>query len=158
MRLAGLVFSIIANVFTVFVIIFDLHALEVFPFQPPTPNIPIVLSPYISAEKSSFARSHAYLNRQRIGGVLPPSAVVPLRPTQGLLRNYPPKITVTTNPSHAKEKYVCIVDNYEVQTNGYTYIAVALVNNHIETYHGPYQPTCVPSLTNPGVINDYRRT
>jgi hypothetical protein len=137
--------------------VFIWHAAQVFPFQPPTPNIPIVLSPYVSAEKSSFARSHAYLNRQSIGGVLSPSAVVPLRPTQGLLRNYPPKITVTTNPPQATEQYVCIVDNYENATNSYTYIAVALVNNHIETYHGPYQPTCVPNPTNPGVINGYRR-
>jgi hypothetical protein len=138
-------------------VVWFLHALEVFPFQPPTPNIPIVLSHYVSAEKLSFDKSHAYLNRQRIGAVLSPSEVVPLRPTQGLLRNHPPQITVTTNPSHAKEKYVCIVDNYEVQTNGYTYIAVALVNNHIETYHGPHQPPCVPNPTNPGVIDGYRR-
>jgi hypothetical protein len=128
-----------------------------FPFQPPTPNIPIVLSHYISAEKLSFDQNHAYLNTQSLGAVLSPSEVVSLRPSQGSLSNNSPQITVTTNPPQAKEKYVCITDNYERATNSYTYIAVALVNNHVEIYHGPYQPTCVPSLANPGVINDYRR-
>jgi hypothetical protein len=140
----------------IFLGLFVQYATQEFPFQPPTPNIPIVLSHYISAEKSYYDQSNEYLDTQQLNRVLSPSEMSLLRSSPGLLSN-PPQITVTTNPPRAKEKYVCIIDNYEVSTNSYTYIAVALVDNHLEIYHGPYQPGCAPSLTNPSVINDYRR-
>jgi hypothetical protein len=156
MRSPGFYVMLFVDAVLLLTIIYALHALQLFPFQPPTPNIPIVLSHYISAEKSYYDQSNEYLDTQQLNRVLSPSEMSLLRSSPGLLSN-PPQITVTTNPPRAKDKYVCIIDKYDVQTNGYTYIAVALVNNHLEIYHGPDQPGCAPSLTNPGVINDYRR-
>ncbi len=156
--IGGLIALLVTSPITIPTLLVRQYLYDEFPFDIPTPNIPIVLRHYISAEKSSYDQSNIYLDTHQLNGVLSPSEMALLRPTQGLLSSNPPQITVTINPHHAKEKYVCIVDNYENATNSYTYIAVALVNNHIETYHGPYQPGCTPSLMNPSVINGYRRT